>query len=86
MPRPLIPLGLFVAVLLATPSMGQPPGQDVVRLTDRRVAAWQPTKEEKAFDRIGWSTTIESALALAGEHRRPVFLFTHDGRMAIGRQ
>ena len=34
---------------------------------------------------IGWVKDIREALHLARENRRPVFLFTHDGHMAIGR-
>ena len=45
----------------------------------QRVAAWQPTKEERAFDEIGWARDIREAMRLAQEHGRPVFLFTYDG-------
>lgn len=50
-----------------------------------RVAEWQPKASERKFDRIGWSTDIRAGLELARKHGRPMFLFTHDGRMAIGR-
>ena len=52
---------------------------------EQRVRDWQPTAEERRFDEIGWAKEIRAAEALAKEHNRPVFLFTHDGRMAIGR-
>jgi hypothetical protein len=52
---------------------------------DRRIDSWQPLKEERRFDEIAWVADIREALKLAKQHRRPVFLFTHDGRMAIGR-
>ncbi|HXG61583.1 MAG TPA: hypothetical protein VNO22_09420 [Planctomycetota bacterium] len=52
---------------------------------ERRVEESQPTPEERKFDRIGWVTRIGTALELARRHQRPVFLFTHDGRMARGR-
>src|SRR5437870_1798157 len=52
---------------------------------DKQIQAWQPTKKEKRFDEIGWVKDIRTALKLAKEHERPVFLFTHDGRMGIGR-
>jgi hypothetical protein len=45
----------------------------------------QPRPEEKRFDEIGWAKDIRDAKALARQHQRPVFLFTHDGRMNIGR-
>ena len=50
-----------------------------------RVAELQPRAEEKRFDEIGWAKDIRDAQRLAKEHKRPVFLFTHDGRMNIGR-
>jgi hypothetical protein len=52
---------------------------------DGRVNAWQPTSRERAFERIGWATDIRHALKIARAHQRPVFLFTHDGRLGIGR-
>lgn len=51
----------------------------------QRIAALQPKPEEKRLDEIGWSDDIRHALRLAKEHRRPVFLFTHDGRINLGR-
>ena len=51
----------------------------------KRVAELQPKPEEKRFDEIGWAKDIRDAQRLAREHNRPVFLFTHDGRMNIGR-
>jgi hypothetical protein len=59
---------------------------DFVSRTDACVAEWKPTEAERRFDEIGWSTDIRTALALAREHRRPLFVFTHDGRMGVGRQ
>ncbi len=58
---------------------------DLKEKIDRRVAAWQPTAEEKRFDQIGWCTSLLEAEKLAREHQRPIFLFTHDGRMNVGR-
>ena len=52
---------------------------------DKRVEAWQPTAKERAFERIGWARDIRDALRLAKTHNRPAFLFTHDGRLGIGR-
>jgi hypothetical protein len=50
-----------------------------------RVKALQPTPEEKRFDSIGWAKSILEAEQLARRNNRPVFLFTHDGRIATGR-
>jgi len=52
---------------------------------DERIEKFQPNAAERRFDEIGWETEILAAEELAREHGRPVFLFTHDGRMAIGR-
>ena len=52
---------------------------------DKRVAELQPTADERKIDRIGWAADIRAALALGKAHNRPVFLFTHDGRMGTGR-
>jgi len=68
-------------------SAGEPPVafKDLQAQVDRQVADWQPSIEEKRFDQIGWSTSLLEAEKLAREHRRPIFLFTHDGRMNVGR-
>ncbi len=52
---------------------------------DKRVEEWQAKPSERKFDQVGWLTDIRAGLALAKEQNRPLFLFTHDGRMAIGR-
>jgi hypothetical protein len=52
---------------------------------EKRMRDWQPTADERRFDDIGWVKDIREALRLAKQTQRPVFLFTHDGRMAIGR-
>jgi hypothetical protein len=59
--------------------------RDIAEWVKKRVRDWQPTAEERRFDEIGWVADIRTALKLAKEHDRPVFLFTHDGHMAVGR-
>jgi hypothetical protein len=51
----------------------------------RRVRELQPTEAERRIDRVGWATSLLEAEKLAKQHNRPVFLFTHDGRMGNGR-
>ena len=46
---------------------------------EKRVEEWQPTKEERAFDEIGWAKDLREAERLAKEHGRPIFLFTYSG-------
>jgi hypothetical protein len=52
---------------------------------ERRIRQWQPTAEERRFDEIGWASGVRDAIRLAKGHWRPVFLFTHDGHMNVGR-
>ena len=52
---------------------------------EQRIQELQPKPSEKRFDEIGWADDIRDAITLAKKHNRPVFLFTHDGRMNIGR-
>jgi len=52
---------------------------------EERIQDWQPTHQERLLDEVGWARDIRHALRLAREHNRPVFLFTLDGRMDIGR-
>jgi len=84
------------AILVATLVVaihGPLAGADEKGLTDHEVAAWvrqrvqdwQPAAADRPFDEIGWAKDIREADRLAREHDRPVFLFTHDGRMAVGR-
>jgi hypothetical protein len=49
-----------------------------------RVAAWQPTGEESAFDRIGWVNGLREARRISRSHKRPMFLFTYDGTSLSG--
>ena len=58
---------------------------DLPAWVEKTVQERQPTAAERRFDEIGWLTDIGEALGLAKKHERPVLLFTHDGRMAIGR-
>jgi hypothetical protein len=52
---------------------------------EQRVRAWQPTEQERRWEKIGWAKDIRDALRLAKTANRPVFLFTLDGRMSVGR-
>jgi hypothetical protein len=58
---------------------------DLAGWVDKRVQERQPPAADKRFDEIGWAHDIRHAVQLAKEHNRPVFLFTLDGRMNLGR-
>ncbi|MGI8601993.1 MAG: hypothetical protein ACR2OZ_03230 [Verrucomicrobiales bacterium] len=75
---------LFASAFIAARLMAQNASIDPASI-DQRVAECQPTKEERRIDDIGWAGNLTEAQNLAREHNRPVFLFTHDGRMGIGR-
>ncbi|HUE70530.1 MAG TPA: hypothetical protein VMP01_06535 [Pirellulaceae bacterium] len=84
--------GLAVAVcLLAGGAISLPAAEkeptdaDLKVWTDGKVAQWRPTAAERRFDEIGWSESLTAARQLSSESGRPVFLFTLDGRIAIGR-
>jgi hypothetical protein len=57
----------------------KPSDTELLAWVDKRVQDWQPTKDERLFDQIGWAKDIREALRLGQKHNRPVFLFTYDG-------
>jgi hypothetical protein len=73
-------LAALILLSPAVPAGSLPPPE-----IEKRVALSAPAPGERRLDEIGWATDIREALRLAKEHHRPVFLFTHDGRMAVGR-
>jgi hypothetical protein len=76
---------LFLTTCQAADDRGSKSFQEIQARVDRRVDELQPTADEKRFDQIGWCTNLLEAEKLAREHHRPIFLFTHDGRMNVGR-
>ena len=50
-----------------------------------RAKQLEPTANERRIDEIGWARDIREAERLAKANQRPVFLFTHDGRINTGR-
>lgn len=57
----------------------------VVRWVETTVLERQPVPEDKRFDEIGWAGDIRSAIKVAKEHNRPIFLYTGNGRINTGR-
>jgi len=72
-----------VAPKVAVPRLGDPAQWPA--WVDQRIKDLQPMPQERKFDRIGWSRTVLGAEKLAKEYGRPIFLFTHDGRINTGR-
>jgi hypothetical protein len=63
-----------------------PPAEgDPSAWVDEQVAKRQPTAEDRRLDEVGWAKDIRTAEKLAKDNGRLVFLFTHDGHMAVGR-
>jgi hypothetical protein len=73
---------LGLAILMGTTSVQD----DEVARIDKWVQDWQPTPGDRRFEEIGWAKDIPEALRLAKQHGRPVFVFTHKGRINLGRQ
>ena len=80
---PAVAAGLLLAPGLS--AAGPIPDDQVRSTVDARVAEWWPTAAEKRFDAIGWAADLRTARKLAADHHRPVFLFTMDGRVNLGR-
>ncbi len=77
---------IYSAALLAgLVSLGWSGPERNAAWVDQRIEQWQPTAREKRWEGIGWAGSLQEALRLAKTHQRPVFLFTHDGRLNIGR-
>ena len=63
----------------------QPAVQHDAAWVAQRVLAWQPTAKDRSWESIGWARSLSEALRLGRENGRPIFLFTHDGRLNVGR-
>ena len=77
---------LFALLTLASAALAQQPSSSSrdASWIDKRVEEWQPSKAERAFDRIAWVADIGEAKRLAKQHGRPIFLFTYDGAKLAG--
>lgn len=61
------------------------PSNKLILQVEKTVHDVLPARAERRFDEIGWAKDIRDAERLAKQHRRPVFLFTHDGKINTGR-
>ena len=80
---PAVAAGLLLAPGLS--AAGPVPDDQLRSTVDARAAEWWPTAAEKRFDAIGWAADLRTARKLAADHDRPVFLFTMDGLVNLGR-
>jgi hypothetical protein len=74
---------VFATVTLL--SAGMPDDHHLLDWVQQRVRALQPGRAERRIDDIGWAHGILEAEGLARKLNRPVFIFTHDGRIETGR-
>jgi hypothetical protein len=68
-----------------SPVLGADSDEKMIAWVQKKVQDAQPTRSERKFDEVGWAKDIRDAERLAKIHQRPVFLFTHDGRVNLGR-
>ena len=52
---------------------------DVAATVRQHVQDWQPTKDERLLDQVGWASDLVEAQRLAKKHNRPLFVFTYNG-------
>ena len=76
---------LSTAILVAAAGKSEADEEKFIAWVQKRVQEVQPTRAERKFDQVGWAKDILDAERLSKIHNRPVFLFTHDGRVNWGR-
>jgi hypothetical protein len=57
----------------------------LVAKVEKKVHAFEPTREERKFDLVAWVPDIFTAKEIAKKQNRPVFFFTYDGNIDTGR-
>ena len=73
-------LAALLGVVLQGQAEEKPvPDRELAAWVDQRIQDWQPVKEERRLDAIGWAPNLAEAQRLAKEQKRPVFLFTYSG-------
>jgi hypothetical protein len=74
-----------VALLAPAANKSEAEEEKFIAWVQKRVQEVQPTRTERKFDQVGWAKDILDAERLAKASNRPIFLFTHDGRVNWGR-
>lgn len=77
---------LTLAALWGAPAAQEGAKTDEFARIDKWIQEWQPTAGDRKFEEIGWVKEISEAMKLAKQHGRPVLVFTHKGRINLGRQ
>lgn len=69
----------FVALCTAIPQAANAADDEFEAMIKQRVEDWQPTKDERLLDQVGWASDLVEAKRLAKKHERPLFVFTYSG-------
>lgn len=72
-------VALGLAIPLSTPQSAWALEDDVAATVERRIRDWQPTRDERSLDQVGWASDFAQAQQLAKKHERPLFVFTYNG-------
>ena len=83
--RGLLQAGTAISAAVTLLLAGMPDDKHLVDWVQNRVRALQPSRAERRIDDIGWAHGILEAEEFARKFNRPVFIFTHDGRIETGR-
>ena len=76
--RFVLPL-VFASLTTAMPHAVDAGDDECAAMIERRVRGWQPTKDERLLDQVGWASDLMEAKRLAKRHERPLFVFTYSG-------
>lgn len=76
---------LLLTMFALSPLLGADSDEKMIAWVQKKVQEAQPTRSERKLDEVGWAKDIRNAERLAKIHQRPIFLFTHDGRVNLGR-
>ena len=79
---------LTAACFISVAAAGEPkqvPDNKLADYVTKRVKQVQPSRDERRIDEIGWAPSLTAAKLFAATEKRPVFLFTHDGKISTGR-
>lgn len=69
----------FVSLSVSIAGPAGAADEDFAATVERRVRDWQPTRDERLLDQVGWAADLVEARRLAAKYERPLFVFTYSG-------
>src|SRR5262245_57819652 len=66
----------IAAAAEVVPPLAKIADSKLIPTVEKRIAKLQPTRQERRFDEIGWSTSLVAAKRIGRERGRPIFVFT----------